>query len=218
LASLGDLKKLRLRHFAHPWIQLQQVQLRRKFQAHLRGKEFSFIASNCIGGRFSKLQGLPYLSPTVGLYFNPSDFLSFCEDLPGYLRLEVTHDEEKSAAQGYPVGDLGGLKIMFEHFESFDRAKERWEARASRVRQEEIVIIFTTRDGFLPEHLRRFNNLPTRKKLLFGHLPTEGSPNSIYVPGFERDGQVGDLYSSFFVLNQRRVANELFRILENNEK
>jgi uncharacterized protein (DUF1919 family) len=177
----------------------------------------SYVASNCVGGRFSELQGTAYASPTVGLFFEPSDFMAFCEDLPRYLGKEVRHDLEKSQALGYPVGDLDGLKVMFQHFASFDDAKAKWEKRTQRVELNNVVIIFGTCDGFTQEHVRRFDALPMKRKILFTHVPLPGSPNAIYVPGFEKEARVGDLYSDFYRLGQSRVSKSILRILHSDE-
>jgi len=173
----------------------------------------SFISSNCLGGRFSELQGVPYASPTVGLYFEPSDFMAFCEDLPHYLSQEVSHDAEKSQTLGFPVGDLGGLKIMFQHFPNFEDAKGKWDERVQRVNLNNVVVLFGTSEGFLAEHVRRFDALPVSRKLLFTHVPLEGSPNSVLVAGYEKESRVGDLYSDFYRLGQARVVRSIFRIL-----
>ena len=58
---------------------------RRKY---LRNTDFSIICNNCWAGYVYRRFGLPYLTPTVGLYFFPEDFLKLCSDVNNIFKTE----------------------------------------------------------------------------------------------------------------------------------
>lgn len=174
-----------------------------------------YISQNCIGGRFYELQNRAYTSPTVGLWFEPSDFIKFCENIAESLTLRLECDPFESKVMGYPVGRLNGIKILFQHYPTFDAAKIAWEKRASRVDVNNIFILMTDRDGFKECDREAFNRLPTNRKILFSHQPFPEMPNAIYVPGYEKDGCVGSLYGSYGKLNGSSVRADLLRLLSN---
>ena len=182
-------------------------------KAITNGQNISFISQNCISGRFYKLMGRPYLSPTVGLWFEPEDFLSFVENLRLNLASEVMHDIEESKIYAYPVGRVNGIKIHFMHYESFEHAKQKWDDRAKRVDLANVMILMTDRDGCSASHKVRFFALPFEKKALFSHLPTEGNDAEVYVPGFESQNSVGDLYGDYEAFYARPVLNALAKSL-----
>ena len=74
----------------------------------------------------------------------------------------------------------------------------------------------TDRDGFTNEDMKRFAKLPTARKILFSHKVIPHVENVVYVPGFEEQGFVGDLYDSYNELNQRVVRKQLFSLLGRN--
>lgn len=183
--------------------------LARKLRKYFAGKDYCFISSNCLGGRFSQMLGKQYRSPTVGLYFDPSDFLSFLSDLPRNLQAEMTWDEHRSAQMGYPVGVVNGCHIHLMHYKSFADAKHKWSQRRSRVDLRDAFYIFTDREGATYEQLQAFDRLPFEHKMVFVHKPYPELRSAVYVKGFEREGQVGELYSLSHYLNSALTPQKL---------
>lgn len=164
--------------------------MRRAFQ----GSRVSFISSNCIGGRLSDLAGEPCLSPTVGMFFRPGDFLAFASDLPRHLAAEPTFDEAETEKLGFPVGDLIGIKLLFMHYRSFAEAREKWMRRAGLVDLTRTVLIFCDRGGATDADLRRFDALAGPKILLVAKaMPGLGS--ALHVERGHCGGRVGDLFT-----------------------
>lgn len=185
-------------------------------RALLSGCSRSFISSNCIGSRISILTKSPYLSPTVNLWFEPEDYLAFVEHLDAYRALDgaFREDRETSARLGYPVGLIGGgdlpeIRVYFMHYRTLDEAVETWRRRFERVRHDRISLTFADREGATLHHLRRFDALPY-PKLCFVHIPRPEIKSAVYVRGFERDGEVGDLFAAWGrlaeVLTTPRIA------------
>lgn len=46
-------------------------------RAKLTNTDFSIISNNCWGGHVYRRYGLPYTSPTVGMYFFSEDYINF---------------------------------------------------------------------------------------------------------------------------------------------
>ena len=62
----------KLREYTNPWFALA----RRK---KLNRADFTVISNNCWAGSVYRYFGLPYLSPTAGLYFFASDYIKFVQ-------------------------------------------------------------------------------------------------------------------------------------------
>lgn len=56
-----------------------------KRKQKLKNENFTILASECAGGVIYHKLGLKFLSPTINLWFKPSDFLKFLNNLEYYL-------------------------------------------------------------------------------------------------------------------------------------
>ncbi|TXH80704.1 DUF1919 domain-containing protein [Thauera aminoaromatica] len=187
--------------------------LKWRFSRKLRNSDRCYISQNCLGGRFYELEGRRYTSPTVGLWFRSSDFIEFCRNLDENLRAKISFDSAETERLGYPVGRLKEIRIYFQHYSSFDAAVAAWRKRAARVSLKNVLIVMTDRDGFSAEIASEFDKLNYPRKILFSHDPAAMGPNTIYIPGYEGDGCVGDLYGAYHKLNAASVWPQLFKIL-----
>lgn len=144
----------------------------------LEDKNFTIISNNCWGGSVYRHYGLPYLSPTVGLYMFADDYIVFCSQLDISLgsRLhfinvkESRHRKELEARhqQNIPLGILdNGVEIVFLHYRSLEEAREKWNRRSERVRPENLIVKFSEMNCCTPQHLEAFDNLPFKKKVCF---------------------------------------------------
>ena len=95
----------------------------------LDNPKFTIISNNCWGGHVYRFFNLPYLSPTVGLYFFGDDYVKFIQNLEYYckcepimINAEQSHNYEKLKIQGNtkaPIGVLGGdVEIVFLHYKT----------------------------------------------------------------------------------------------------
>lgn len=103
---------------------IENVLFRRLRRLELSQHDFTIISNNCWGGHVYRRYGLPYLSPTVGLYFYSDDYIKFVSDLDYYTKQtlefiswrESKHkDELLSRGQtNVPIGILGNnVEIIF---------------------------------------------------------------------------------------------------------
>lgn len=154
------------------------VGLRRK---SISNADFSIICNNCWAGYVYRRFGLPYLTPTVGLYFFPEDFLKLCSDVKGYMEkplefipyTESRHKElieEKKQTQ-VPIGRLGDIEVVFLHYPTQKEAAEKWRRRAERINYDNLIFKFAKMNFCTDEHLKQFDALDVRKKVCF--VPSE---------------------------------------------
>ena len=138
------------------WISQQLRRVSRfVYRKQLRNTSFSLISNNCIGGIISHDLDLQFRSPTVNLFFQDEDFILFCQHLRYYLSLPV---EKVDSEMDYPVGalkgDYGTIRLYFMHYDSFDKAREKWKERASRVDYDNLYIYV-----YIPQNILKFLTL-----------------------------------------------------------
>jgi hypothetical protein len=107
------------------------------------------------------------------------------------LASELVNDSAEAERMGYPVGRLNGVKVMFQHYPTFEVAKADWERRAARVVLDKAFFLMTDRDGFSVDDLKGFEAIPSKKKILFSHRRIDSCANAIYVPGYESNECIG---------------------------
>lgn len=156
----------------------------------LKNSNPTIISSNCNGGIILHDLGLQFNTPTINLYFNTSDFLKFLSDLNGYLEKDLV---EVECEFDYPAGRLGDITIYFMHYPSFADAKTKWDERKKRIDMNNLFIMMTDKNGCTYEMLKEFDRLPFKNKVVFTHKAYSDIRSSVYMKGFENDGQVGIL-------------------------
>lgn len=178
----------RLPHRGKQWLQrmLQKGKIHR-VRRKLRNRKACLICQNCIGGVFYHDMGLPFLSPTINLFFSGEDFVRFAEDLSRYLALEP----QMYWGERYPMGKLGDVTVHFMHYDTCREAKEAWLRRAKRVVPEQAILLCTDMEGFAPEVFARWQKLPYPKVLFTARKEFAQDADSVLFPEFS--GKVEDL-------------------------
>ena len=139
----------------------------------LTNKDFSLFTNNCLGGFIYHDLGLKFLSPTINLRIKPKEFILFVSDLKYYLNQELIEVESDDS---FPIGILKGdenhidITIYFEHYSSFEKAKEKWIERSKRVNFDNIYIMMEFYDGIHNDELiKSFNEIPYKNKMILTH-------------------------------------------------
>ncbi len=91
----------------------------------LRKNVPSIIAKDCWGGYVYHVLGLPFLSPTINLFFQDDEYLRFLSNIDFYSKLTVEYAGEGYSETGkfyYPLGKLGDVTIHFNHYKTFEEA------------------------------------------------------------------------------------------------
>lgn len=116
----------------------------------LQNKNFSIISNNCWGGQVYRSYGLPYTSPTIGLFIMPKDYIKFISDLTYYLEKDLKFIYrnqskyriylEEHVDHNCPIGILEDIEIIFLHYTSENDAYNNWNRRKKRVNFENVLL------------------------------------------------------------------------------
>ena len=115
----------------------------------------TIISNNCSGAYLYHDLGLKFNSPTINLQILPQEYTKFCKNLKDYMSMEVqeykdfskVHQEQMFHLLGgnnpyFPVGILGDIAILFQHYKTFEEAKEKWDERKQRIDYDNLKYIF----------------------------------------------------------------------------
>lgn len=114
--------------------------LEKKLRKKLKNQNFSIFSPNCIAGNIYHRLGQKFLSPTINCWMNQSDYLKFVTNLDHYLASSL--NEVKDSNKNFPVGSLDDIVINFNHYESFQEAKFKWDERKTRINKDNMFFIF----------------------------------------------------------------------------
>lgn len=117
----------------------------------LKNQDFSLFAPTCIAGVIYHKLGKKFLSPTINLFMSERDFLKFAKDVKYYSDKELQYVEmQQGVLFMYPVCTLGDgdkkITIHFNHYPTFEQAKEKWDERMQRINYDNMFFVFSTRD------------------------------------------------------------------------
>ena len=144
----------------------------------VKDKEFTIFSNNCWGGHVYRYFHLPYLSPTVGLYFYAPEYVRFVSNARHYCQTSLDfiepekskyYDMLKEQHNTYaPIGVLGGdVEVVFLHYKSQEEAYTKWTRRCERINWDNVILKFSEQNGATLEHLKAVDALPYDKKLIF---------------------------------------------------
>jgi uncharacterized protein (DUF1919 family) len=153
----------------------------------LKNKDFSLLCNNCNGGTVSHDLGLQFRSPTVNLFFYNDHFFRFCENFDYYIAqpLVLCENPIHQPEIEYPVCNLGDLELHFLHYESFEQAKQKWDARTARINRDNIFVMWTFFDGTDERWLERFDKIPFENKVAFTEREFPQYKSAFCIHGFE---------------------------------
>ncbi|MDE6883519.1 MAG: DUF1919 domain-containing protein [Lachnospiraceae bacterium] len=158
----------------------------------IKGRNISIISNNCMGAEICHSLGMRFNSPTVNLQIMPEDYIRFCSNLVHYLKEDVQECNEFTRHQrqmirkefgreveelSFPFGMCGDILIAFQHYQSFDKAKEDWNRRCSRVDLSHCGIILTV-DSKYEEEAMAFDQLGYANKILLAVNWSPQLPNT----------------------------------------
>lgn len=158
----------------------------KKNKLRLKNKNFTIIASNCIGGVIYHNLKMKFLSPTINMYFESQDFIKFCSNIKHYVDSELVFIS--NAKDGYPIVQCDDIKLYCVHYKDFNEVKEKWRSRSKRINWNNIFIIMSERDGCTYEDIKKFDLLPFNNKVIFVHKDMPEIKSSYYIPGTELNG------------------------------
>lgn len=169
---------------------LREIFINSRNKKRLHTQYVSVISSNCNGACILHDLGMKFQSPFVNLWLKPDDYLKLCYNLHEYMDEELIFISEPNV--NYPVGMLRDIKIYFQHYSTEEEAKSKWNERKNRIDYNNLYFLFTDRDGCSDLNKKRFQELPYKNKVLFTHIHDMKYPCSVYIPGFEQEGMIGE--------------------------
>lgn len=169
----------------------------KKYLKNLRKKNKNtnptIVSNNCIGGVIYHNLGLQFQSPTINLFFKVEDYLEFVKNFKYYSKCEL--EEFQGDNINYPVGILKSkdefhkdLTIFFQHYSSFEEAKQKWIERYLRVNWDNIYFILEFYDTIYNHDLMyEFDKLNLKNKIIITHRNFDNLNNSITVSCYNDD-------------------------------
>lgn len=150
---------------------------------------FTILSNNCWGGAVYRYFGLPYRSPTIGLYFFADDYLQFVKDYTYYLNQPLQfipagqskHFDElvKRGEEKVPIGKLDDVEIVFLHYKTQKEALDKWMRRVSRINWDNIFIKNSAQNGCTEEMVYEFDKIDSTAKLIFIGTKLQGVQSAV---------------------------------------
>lgn len=173
--------------------------LKSHYRNRLTNTDFTIISNNCWGGCCYEWFGMQKLSPTVGAYFFPEDYLRFVERLDYYMSLELQfidvtkskYYEQLKGEQPSPIGILDDVEIIFLHYADEKEAKDKWTRRVKRINWDNLIFKFSYQNYCTHEHLKRFDEMKLPgKKFMFVNTEEPKYQCGVWYRGFEQEEQI----------------------------
>lgn len=168
----------------------------------LNNTDFTIISNNCWGGYVYRYFGLPYKSPTIGLFIYSDDYIKFVKNLKYYMELKLQfidfeksrHYEEivKHQQTNVPIGILDDVEIVFLHYKTKEEALKKWTTRKQRVNWNNIIIKNSQMNLCVNQHIADFDNIKDLKKIMFVNNPMPQYKSTIYFRGYENDREISN--------------------------
>lgn len=162
------------------------------YKQQLQNQTPCIISSNCIGGIIYHDLQLPFLSPTINLFFYPQDYLKFIGKLKYYLSINLLPSKSVNGTE-YPVGLLDDIEVHFLHYKDFKDAAIQWQKRVNRVDFDNLFFIMTDQNGCTYEQIKYFDTLQYKNKVIFTHKSYPEFNSAFYIKDFENNNEVGNL-------------------------
>ncbi len=166
----------------------------------IKNKDFTIIGNNCVAAWIYKKIGLPYSTPTVGLFFFSDDYIKFLENFECYIKQPLKfvkaskHPEANLNlnAKRYPIGVLGDdVEIHFLHYRDEHEAANKWTERTKRINLQNLFFIYSDRDGFKEEYLVRYEKLPFENKIFLSSKPRKEHDWIVFIRDYAGEPEVG---------------------------
>lgn len=183
------------------WILERPEKIRQWYvKKRVKSRNFTIISNNCWAGSVYRYFGMPYLSPTVGLYFFAEDYLKFVSDLHHYMDAKLVfiepeesayfHELKSKGQQNVPIGRLDDIEVIFLHYPSRQEAEEKWERRKARINWDNIFIKFSRMNLCSENQVARFCRLPFHNKFVFNLSKHPEFDGEYYWNGPQNDSEL----------------------------
>lgn len=168
------------------WYERALYNARRRVR--LKNRDFTIIASNCVGTMIYHDMGLPFLTPTINLTISMRDLVEMAGNLRWYMEQELIEVQDGGKC---PAGRLGSIRINFVHYDTFEEGAACWERRKKRINWDNIILMGVERDDCDYAVLKSFDQLPYPNKVVLTHIAYPELSSACYIKGFEERAELG---------------------------
>lgn len=191
-------------------------------RSKLKGTDFCILSNNCWGGHVYRFFGLPYQSPTIGLYFYPEEYLRFLSNYRYYLSLPLeildsykcskyAKELEEKGETSCPIGKLGDVELVFLHYKTKEEAIEKWNRRVKKINYDRILIKNSFQNGMDDGQVSRFDNLEYDNKFIFVSSMYPACDSVVLYRAYEGKGQIMDDVTYFRkYIDLYKLINKLY--------
>lgn len=138
----------------------------KKQRARLKNKDFSIFSPHCYAGIIYHRLGQKFLSPAINVLFPiKKQYLKFVSNIEEYLKYDLIFIKDEKYPM-YPVGMLGDVKIVFNHYKTEEEALSCWNRRKTRVNYDNLYLIFDDVADAEYEDLIAFNKIKCKGKVI----------------------------------------------------
>lgn len=151
----------------HPDFNMEQYS---KIRKHIP----SIISPNCFGGLLYHFLGLPFLSPTINMFWREEEYYKLLSNLKEYMEKPLVFKEMRwvrEEKREYPVCSLGDIHVYMNHYNNYEEAKEKWEQRTKRIDYSNLFIVGRASSKYWAE---KFCGLPYKNKMCFTAFKMDG--------------------------------------------
>lgn len=152
-------------------VEIARKKYRQRNKKRLLNNRVSIIANDCIGGVIYHDLGLEFLSPTINLFFDTADdYIEYLRNIRYYST--ATPKQIKTDNVKYPVAEIKRgnkhIVIHFMHYDTFDKARDKWLERGKRINYDNIMIImhYGNINGPDISLFKMYKSLPYKNKLM----------------------------------------------------
>lgn len=143
----------------------------------LKNRDYTIISNNCTAGYVYQYFGLPYKTPTAGIFFESNDYLRLASSPKKYFMDEklnfIKPDDSKNFDLykdsynwgNYPVARLGDIEVYFMHYPDKTAAEKMWYRRTGRINFNNIFFLFTENESFSKSSVLGFLKISTKNKI-----------------------------------------------------
>ncbi|MCH8563287.1 DUF1919 domain-containing protein [Nesterenkonia sp. YGD6] len=172
---------------------MQIPSVRRFFERNFMVTGSTIISRNCWSGTVYETYGLPKLSPTLGVFFMPGDYLQFKSDLDRRLAtpmkfVKPRHSKSRSTLKNkgnsgsWLMARLGEVELHMLRQHDEKVARKKWESRVNRVNWQRLIIKFNDKNGATNDQLRQFDRLDLEHKITFTVRDSVDIKSAVNVP------------------------------------
>ncbi len=132
-------------------------------------KRITIISNHCWGGYTYHSLKQEFLSPFINMFVTQEDYIFLLEHFDEYIEEDIIYLKdayEANLKRNFPIGVLGesGIKLWFNHYKTFEEARQKWQQRKKRINRDALFIEMQTDNEKI---LERFEALPFKHKIAF---------------------------------------------------